>query len=125
MLKINDRFVEISWRKLIYIYFINILKYISSGVISVYGSFNDINITTDISRFFNFLGTGIYLLGQNNNVSDFRSYYINDKISNIFDNVRNILFIGTNIRLELPLLNARLRKHINKKKMKHLYIPCF
>jgi hypothetical protein len=66
-----------------------------------------------MSKFFNLLGTEVYLLGQYNNLSDFRSYYITDKISNIFDNAKNLLLIGINMRLELPLMNSKLRKYVN------------
>lgn len=122
MLKINDKFVAITWRNLLYIYFFNIYKYIFNGIISMFGSFSDLNLINDMSKFFNLLGTEVYLSGQYN-LSDFRNHYFIDKIINIFDNVRNLLFIGTNIRLELPLMNSKLRKCINNnKKIKIFYV---
>jgi hypothetical protein len=88
----------------------------------MFGSFNDLNLVNDMSKFFNLLGTEVYLSGQYN-LSDFRNHYFIDKIINIFDNVRNLLFIGTNIRLELPLMNSKLRKYINNnKRIKIFYV---
>ena len=122
MLKINDKFIAITWRNMLYVYFNNMHKYLYNSIISIFGSFNDFDLVEHMSKFFNLLGTEVYLIGHYN-VSDFRNNYITDRLLNIFDNVKNLLFIGTNMRLELPLLNSKLRKYINNnKRIKIFYV---
>jgi len=90
----------------------------------VYGSFNDLNLIDNMSKFFNLLGTDVFMLNTQYLNCDFRHNYFFDQIINIFDNTNNLFFVGTNIRLELPLLNSKLRKYINNynKRIKVFYI---
>jgi len=126
MLNINNKFISITWKKGIYLYFLNLNKFISNGIVGFFGSFNDIELVKNMSVFFNLLGTEVHIPENlNNGINyDFRSNFLSDKIINIFDNMNNILFIGLNIRIELPLLNAKLRKLISSygKRIKIFYI---
>jgi len=114
LLNIDNKPISITWKKAIYLFFFYLNKYVLSGIYAFFGSFNDLKLVKNISNFFNIIGTEVYLTTQVNNVNlDFRCDYLSDKIVNIFENINNILFVGINIRLQLPLLNARLRKLIS------------
>jgi NADH dehydrogenase (ubiquinone) Fe-S protein 1 len=55
---------------------------------------------------------------------DFRNNYItNESLDTILES-DNLLLIGTNLRTEAPVLNARIRKQVFKKKMKVFSIGC-
>ena len=108
MLRINDKFISISLRKAIFLFFFHLEKN-KNGSISVFnGLFSDVDLIVNINKFFNMIGLDVYNI-EIENKSDFRDY-IMETFYNVFDNVYNIIIIGINLRLELPLLNSRLRK---------------
>jgi len=96
-------------------FFFYLNKFIITGIFGFFGNFNDLELVKNISTFFNLIGSEVYIpeMVVNNNVNyDLRINFLSDKIINIFENMNNILFVGLNIRVELPLLNAKLRKLI-------------
>jgi hypothetical protein len=81
------------------------------------GNFLDINNVLSYKKFFNKMSmevfVGDFFIGN----SDFRSDFLfNDIILNI-ENKFIFIFIGINLRIEFPLLNARLRKISNLNKV--------
>lgn len=73
-----------------------------------YSSILDIILFKD---FLNYIGTSnLWLFSDFCNLVDFRFFYLlNDTLENL-ENKFNILLLGSNLRLDSPLLNARLRK---------------
>lgn len=81
-----------------------------------------------LKYFFNSIGcSNIYYNNDYETLVDFHLFFkLNDTISNIsnISNVvgyNNILFIGTNTRLELPILNAILRRNCLKNMFMRIY----
>jgi len=78
----------------------------------VLGHFIDLDTAIALKDFFNGLGcSGLSLEDSFNFSSDLRvSYLLNTTIVSL-ENSYIILLLGTNLRIEIPLLNSRLRKN--------------
>jgi hypothetical protein len=86
-----------------------------SNILSFLGNLSDIINTINMKNFFNLIGSEI-ILTEN-------KYFFNfDFINNIifdflinFENLNYVLFLGINLRLEIPVLNSKLLKYNNIK----------
>jgi hypothetical protein len=94
----------------VYIYFDNLRKFLFKGILSFFGSFNDLELINNVTAFFNLIGTEVFIPNVMSTNFDFRINYLINQLVNIFENLKIIMFVGINIRLELPLMNAKLRK---------------
>lgn len=77
------------------------------------GPYCDLASVISIKNFFNSIGCsniGYYPLSQVNCV-DFRSMFLLNSTLFEIENFSIVVLIGSNLRLELPLLNSRLRKN--------------
>jgi len=84
-----------------------------SLVQSVIGHFSDLETTIALKDFFNDLGVSnlTYEDSLNTYITDFRfSYLLNTTVVSL-EQASIVLLIGTNLRVEMPLLNSRLRKN--------------
>ena len=108
---LNNKFINISWKQA-FILFIRILYlFKNNNIESFCGSFIDLESGITLKHFFNNFGcSNIWFLNDFASNFDFRFFFeLNDTLVNI-ENKNNILFVGTNLRLESPLINARIRK---------------
>ncbi len=111
-LKLYKKFIIISW-KIALILFFHLLKKQSKNFIEIYcGYYLSLDNCYSLKYFFTNLGCfNIYYLNIDNNISDFRySYLLNNTLKNL-NNMLDIFIIGGNLRLEIPLLNANIRKN--------------
>lgn len=78
-----------------------------------YGWYLSLEAAILLKNFFESFGCSNYFNNDNYLMSsDFRFYYLlNSTVVNL-ETFGNVLFLGTNLRLEAPLLNSRLRNHI-------------
>lgn len=85
--------------------------YKNNFIESYCGPFLDIESAISLKYFFNNFGcSNIRYVNDFCSFLDFRIFFqLNDTLINI-ENKTNILFLGTQLRLEAPLINARLRK---------------
>jgi len=84
-----------------------------SLVQSVIGHFSDLETTVALKDFFNDLGVSnlTYEDSLNTYTADFRfSYLLNTTVVSL-EQASIVLLVGTNLRVEMPLLNSRLRKN--------------
>lgn len=79
------------------------------------GYFLDLECATFLKKYF--LGLGCSNFNYLDNcfrLYDFRYYYLLNTTVNTLKNLTNLFFIGTNLRLESPLLNSKVRKSFLK-----------
>lgn len=108
---LDNKLINISWKQA-FILFIRILYLFKNNLIESFcGPFIDLESGITLKYFFNNFGcSNIWFFNNFSSSIDFRYYFeLNDTLSNI-ENKSNILFVGTNLRLESPLINARIRK---------------
>jgi hypothetical protein len=74
--------------------------------------FSDLDYVKNIYKFFNQIGGEIISIELNKINNDFRSLYFMNSTIIMLENLNIIIFIGINIRIELPLINSRIRKAI-------------
>jgi len=76
------------------------------------GSFLDLQAVLYLKSFVNSFGSSNFFLMDNPffDLVDFKFYYLLNSSLEFLETKFNVLFIGLNIRLEIPLLNLRLRK---------------
>lgn len=110
-LKLNNNLVVISWFKAFNI-FLQILFFSKIQFVKIFvGPFCDLESAFSLKLFFNNIGCSniTYYTNLYYNV-DFRSsFLLNNSLINL-ENLFFIILIGTNLRMELPLLNSRIRK---------------
>jgi len=117
LLNIDDGFYSITWLKAFYIFWINFLKYSFDCNINPFlGNYLDIVLIDKITKFFNFLGSDV-CLGDNIEVinENRNDFFFNLNLLQI-ENYDNFLFLWFNSRLEMPLLNSRLKRFEWKKR---------
>ncbi len=110
-LLLNNKFINISWKQA-FLVFIRILYLFKNNFIECFfGSFLDLETGITLKYFLNNFGCSrIWSLDDFFSFVDFRCYFqLNETLIDI-ERKNNILFVGTNLRLEAPLLNARIRK---------------
>lgn len=86
-------------------------KNLSIQVIS--GPFIDLESSLSLRGFFFSFGCNNINYYENTThvLYDFRAFYFLGKTLKFFENINNVLLLGTNPRLEVPLLNTRMRKN--------------
>lgn len=114
----NNKFIIISWSIALYFYLKNIYKFKKSYLQSIVGPFFDLEAASSLKQFFTSFGCcnyNYYENSMNNNFHDFRFIFLLNKTLLDLENLNNLFFIGTNLRMELPLLNIRIRKNYLEK----------
>lgn len=80
-----------------------------------FGHFVDLETVVSFKDFFSSLGSNnLTAESLANYSSDFRSNYLLNTSLKSLESVNTIVLLGTNPRLEAPLLNSRLRKNFIK-----------
>jgi len=121
MFKVDNKFVSLNWNKSFYIFFLHFFNKLYNNVIAFFGMFNDFDLVNSITKFFNKLGTEVYINNNFFTKFDFRNQFLIEKIFTIFENIINILFININLRIEFPILNFKLRKMITNNDKINVY----
>lgn len=121
LFKINNNWININWINIFYLFFFNFIYYIQKkNIYNFFGNFNDIITINNIKNFFNNIGLEINFFNNINLDIDYRfNYLINNYLLEL-NKIENILIIGLNLRIELPLLNTKINKKIVKYKTKIL-----
>jgi len=105
---VNNNISKLSWKKSIYFFLIFLFKFIikNNNVVCYNNNFIDLNTGSVMNLFFNKFG----LFNKKNLCNDFRSNYVlNNNLDFIFSS-EFIFFLGIDLRLDMPLLNTRVRK---------------
>ena len=115
--KNGDVYIISSWRSMLLNLKFNYFNLLKFNYLKRKNIFHELQFSTVFSDYFS---TSLYLLAFNklnifniysNNLlphSDFRDNYYLENIN--FDSISSALFIGTNIRLEFPLINLKIRQ---------------
>ena len=110
----NFKFIIISWAIAFNFYIHNINKLKFNYIQAFCGPFFDLHSSFYIKKFFNSFGCSNITYFENSSlhtIFDFRIFYLLNKTLLELENINNFFFIGTNLRMEVPLLNLRLRKN--------------
>lgn len=112
---LKSKFVLVSWTYAINI-FLNVLFLNRKNFInSIIGNFIDLESSLCMKSFFSSFGcSNIFFLNENKPSFDLRySYLLNVTLVGL-ERLDTVLLIGCNPRLEVPLLNTRLKKNYSK-----------
>jgi len=87
----------------------------NADIHAIFNNLIDVVSFVEMKMFFNLIGTEVYL-------NDAKFFFNFDFIDNVlfnlhmnFDNMKIVLFIGLNLRLEIPVLNSRFLRYSNVK----------
>lgn len=84
----------------------------------IFGNFVDLELVLSFKDFFSNFGCYNFSYESNFNfLFDFRFFFLLNNTLNFFENISSLVLIGTNLRLEVPLLNSRIRKNYLKNNM--------
>lgn len=111
-IKINNKLVVFSWKNFIP-FFLKILNYNFFRYISGFiGPFVDLTGALNLKTFFSIFGcSNLSYYNVFNWIYDFKfSFLYNNSLLEL-EKVSLIFFVGSNLRLENPLLNSRIRKN--------------
>lgn len=112
-LLVANKFIKFSWHK-IFSSIVHALKSFQYTFIGAYcGPFTSLEGSLALKSYLISMGcSNIYYTNNYPLLTDSRLYYrLNDTLLNLEEEKDNILFFGTNIRSEAPLINSRLRKN--------------
>jgi len=111
-LKLLFKFISISWKIAIYM-FIYLLYNNSYNIIqSFIGPYSSLELVYNLRSLFNSIGcNNIYYYELSISKCDFRYMYLLNNTIRSLNNILDLLVIGSNIRLEAPLLNSIFRKN--------------
>lgn len=131
MLKISNNFLKISWKKAFLFvkgYFLKHLGVLPSSFIPLRGFVGehlDIETIYMLKRFFTLNGSSFLFNGNSvKNESDFTNYYsFNTHLSKLSES-DICLLVDVNLRIDLPLLNSRIRQ-LSVKRMLPVYVLGF
>jgi NADH dehydrogenase/NADH:ubiquinone oxidoreductase subunit G len=85
------------------------IKYIINAIIGPYSS---LELIFNLKNFFNNIGcNNIFYYENNYNNADFRFYFLLNSTLRDLNKLNDVLVIGSNIRLESPLINSIYRKN--------------
>lgn len=116
VVKNNNKFIVCSWLNILF----NFKKIQYNKINFVFGNFLDAETTAIVKQVCNKHGnSSTLILNQRQKLNDFRLNYFFDR--KIFDNLKSfdsIFLFNTNLRLENPLLNLRLKKLVDKNLIK-------
>jgi len=112
--RIHKKLVHTSWIVLMPLLLKALNINIKKSLKVVVSSFLDLSSGLCLKKFFNSFGcSNIYYINvkSNNKTFDFKFLYLFNNSLLELEKASFILFISTNLRLEAPLLNARIRKN--------------
>jgi len=111
-IRLNNKMVNIS-RYTFCDFFLNFLNYTQYFSIKLFmGKFVDLFSGISFKGFFNNIGcANIFYLEEKNISVDFRSSYLLNITIQALELISIVFFFCTNLRMEAPLLNSRLRKN--------------
>lgn len=124
MIKISGEFIHTNWETAFSIasFFLNSFSSFNSGyfstflnkkssIIGLFGDLVDSETLVILNDFFHELGSSIVISQNFLNLNlDFRSNYLLNLSLNYVEKADLFILVGLNMRLELPLLNLRIRK---------------
>jgi len=117
-LRLNDKLIILSWVSAFYLYVNFFFTKKFSYLACICGSFLDLESGMLLKDFFNGFGCSAVMYETPISLNtDFRFLYLLNTTLVDLETTAIVLLIGTNLRLELPLINARVRKNflnINK-----------
>lgn len=118
---LENTYLDLSWSNIIKIVINKLFNYIlnDKGITFFLYDFLDLNSMFFLKNFNLNLGFLNIILSKNlNNNLDFNFFFFFNTSLKNFKNYLNYFFVMLNLRLKLPLLNARLRLNLKKKKCK-------
>jgi len=108
----NGSYYVIAWPKAIYLFLKHLFFQGHNSIQVVCSHFLDLSTALMVKNFFNSFGcSNIFYDALFYEKTDFRSFYFLGSSLLALESSSFFLFIGLNLRLEAPLLNARLRKN--------------
>jgi hypothetical protein len=111
-LVLEDRFINISWKKALEIYFTSIKIYgINADLQFIIGDFLDLNALHFLNRFISEIGA-LPTIQDFDNCADFRTDFYLD--INFIEQMSIIVFCGARFRVELPVVFSRMKKIIKQ-----------
>lgn len=91
--------------------YLNLFLNRKASVLCFFGDLADVETLVVLSDFFRELGSGFVVFQDHFELSfDFRSNYLLNLPLNFIEKIDLCVFVGLNMRLELPLVNLRIRK---------------
>ena len=112
LVKVDNVFINISWINAFNVFFLNLYKFIDKSVNVILGGLSDFESIFCNKQFFNLLGGSIFF---ESNIKFFNSDFLNDiYVVFNFDDIKIILLIALNLRLEMPILNSKLLRKKDK-----------
>jgi len=130
MIKINNKFIKVSWRLCFFFIKANFLKGFKNNVFlpiaNYLGNIYDLNSLFFLKNL-NFSLSSIFFSNItykyfNNNMLTINNYFINQKI---IENSKFIFLVGVNLRQSLPILNAKIKKLVKIKESTVMVIGFF
>jgi NADH-quinone oxidoreductase chain G len=110
-IRLFSKFVVLSWEAIINIFFVFLFSRYYFFFEVICGFFLDIETAFSVKDFFNSLGCSNLNYQHNYDLLfDFRFLYLLNSTIIGLENIYLCFFLGLNLRVESPLLNARLRK---------------
>lgn len=116
---INYKLIIISWIIAFHLYLDKLYDLRFNYIQALCGPFFDLHSSYFLKKYLNSLGCSNINYFENSNTNpiyDFRIYYLLNKSLLDLESINNFFFIGSNVRMELPLLNVRIRKNYLKNK---------
>lgn len=83
----------------------------------IFGHFVDLELTLAFKEFFSSFGCSNFCYELNSNFNfffDFRFFFLLNNTLSFLEHASILILVGTNPRLEVPLLNSRIRKNYLK-----------
>jgi NADH-quinone oxidoreductase subunit G len=125
MIKLNNRLLNVSWKNVFLWLSVKLIKLKSTKFFGFTSSLTDLESIIVLKDFLNKNGSSFFAMEQNlSSDTDFdlpSSYSFSRRLKDIEDSDFCILF-GFSPRLEMPLINIRLRKAI---KLKNMFVALF
>jgi hypothetical protein len=94
------------------LFFFNLFKYSNKNINVIVGGFSDYESLFNIKQFFNLLGNNLFF---ESNIKFFNSDFLSDIYTIInLDDIKILLMVSLNLRLEMPILNSKLLRKKDK-----------
>ena len=110
--KLNSKFIDISWEQALFLFISNLLDFINDNLMCIFGEFSSLECVSGLKELFNQMGCShlYYSSSLYNYNCDFRFLYLLNTTLLILEEADLIILVGSNLRLESPLLCSRIRK---------------
>jgi NADH-quinone oxidoreductase chain G len=117
-MRVNDKWITCSWNKALELYLTALNNPDYKKIAAVCGKYTDLETAYSIKQFFNSIGSQEISYETNAVIcNDFRfTYLLNCTIAGL-ESCSLVILINSNLRLENPLLNSRIRKNYLKSKV--------